>query len=268
VLPAQLLAALNHSPAQSLDLRNSQHGLLKRLDDFGALAELGAIEIRRYWKVEPQDDAVVIAKFGGATGQPALIERRIGQGRAILMTTAVDNVTWNDFVGTPWYFVFADQLMQYVSQQASLRCNHLVGDEVVLPLDRDRKLRQILLRMPDFKQRTQEIPADAKRLLLPDLTTLGSYQVDAAKGEIDYHAGFSLNLPSRESDLRRLETNDLDGLIGKGRYTVNRDLESLDRNVLAGRLGQEMYSFVVAFLVAVFAIEQFTATWFYRTDEA
>jgi hypothetical protein len=29
-----------------------------------------------------------------------------------------------------------------------------------------------------------------------------------------------------------------------------------------------MYGMVVAFLVAVFALEQFTATWFYRTDES
>ena len=28
-----------------------------------------------------------------------------------------------------------------------------------------------------------------------------------------------------------------------------------------------MYSLIVAFLVAIFALEQFTATWFYRTDE-
>ena len=135
-------------------------------------------------------------------------------------------------------------------------------------LDRDRKLRKIVVRMPDFKQRTQEIPADSKNLMLRDLTTVGSYQVDSADGELAYHTGFSLNLPASESDLRRLETGDLDALLGEGRYTVNRDPRSLERNVQAGRLGQEMYSIVVALLVVIFALEQFTATWFYRTDEA
>lgn len=266
VLPAELKASIPLSPAQTMDLRGSQHTLLKRLEEFNALTELGAIDIRRCWKAEPQETAIVVAKFSGARPLPALVERRLGQGRVMLMSTAVDNVDWNDFVGTPWYFVFADQLMQYLSQQASIRCNHVVGSEVSLPLDHDRKLRKAVIRMPDLKQRPQEIPADAKSLLLRDLSAVGSYQVDSTEGDVKYHTGFSLNLPAQESDLRRLEPQDLDALLGEGRYTVNRDPSSLERNVQAGRLGQEVYGIVVALLVAVFAMEQFTATWFYRTD--
>ena len=97
---------------------------------------------------------------------------------------------------------------------------------------------------------------------------MGSYQVDSAAGEVDYHSGFSLNLPAGESDLRRLESRDLDSLLGEGRYSVNRDTRGLETNIMTNRLGQEMYSFVVGLLVIVFAIEQFTAAWFYRTDEA
>lgn len=267
VLPAQLVASLKFVPAQTMDLRNAQHALLKRLEDFNALAELGALDVRKYWKVEPLEESVVVARYSGARGLPALIERRIGQGRVMLMTTAIDNVAWNDLTGTWEYLVFADQLMQYLSQQASLRCNAIVGTEMTLPLDRDRKLRRVVIRMPDFKQRPQEIPADAKGLLLRDLTTVGSYQVDSTEGQADYHTGFSLNLPARESDLRQLEKTELDALLGEGRYKVSRDLESLDRDVQSGRLGQEAYSMVVAFLVVVFSLEQFTATWFYRTDE-
>ena len=59
-------------------------------------------------------------------------------------------------------------------------------------------------------------------------------------------------------------------MLGEGRchHKLNRDLLSLEHDVTTGRLGQEMYGMVVAFLVVVFALEQFTATWFYRTDEA
>ena len=92
--------------------------------------------------------------------------------------------------------------------------------------------------------------------------------MDSAPAEVDYHGGFSLNLPASESDLRRLEPRELDSLLGEGRYTVNRDPRSLERNIMTNRLGQEMYSFVVGLLVIVFALEQFTAAWFYRTDEA
>ena len=77
-----------------------------------------------------------------------------------------------------------------------------------------------------------------------------------------------MSLPAGESDLRRLETKELDLLLGEGRYAVSPDPLSLEKTVATGRMGQEMYSFVVGWLVVVFALEQFTAAWFYRTDEA
>jgi hypothetical protein len=268
VLPGELKASLPFSPPHTMDLRHSQHVLLKRIDDFNAVAELGAIEVRRYWKVEPTDGAIVFARFTGDKSIPALIERRLGQGRVVLMTTAVDNVEWSDLTPNEWsYFVFADQLTQYLSKQASVHCNDLIGSEVTMPIDRDRRLKKVVVRMPDFKQRPQEIAAGAKNLQLRDLATVGSYQIDSAEGEIDYHTGFSLNLSPRECDLKRLEKRDLDSMFGEGRYSLNRDPASLERNVQTGRLGQEVYSIIVALLITVFALEQFTAAWFYKADE-
>ncbi|MBC8114322.1 MAG: VWA domain-containing protein, partial [Candidatus Saccharimonas sp.] len=271
VLPARLNASLFHRPAKTMDLRNSRHVLLQRLDDLGVLVDLGTTEVRRYWKVDPLADAVTIARYGDSSGPVALVERRLGQGRVVMLTTGVDGIEWNDLLDQnagPLYIVLADQLVQYLSRQASGTFNHLVGDEVSLPLDRERKLRKVVVRMPDFKQRPQDVPAEAKLLTLRDLSAVGSYAVDSPEKDFDYRAGFSMNLPAAESDFTRFEPTDLDRVLGEGRYSVSRDPSSLERNVLTGRLGQEMYSLVVAFLVAIFALEQFTATWFYRTDES
>ena len=268
VLPAELVASLSDSKPQSMDMRNSQHPFLKRLEDSGVITDLGGTDVYRYWKVTPQESSLVIAKFDGPQRFPAILERRIGRGRVFMMTTSVNDPEWNDLVGSALSFAFADQLSQYLSQQGTLRCNLQVGEEVALAHDRERKLKKVVLRMPDFKQRTLEIPADSKNFLLRDLTAVGSYQVDSSDAGTDYHTGFSLNLAPVECDLRRLATADLDALLGEGRYTVNRDTTALERNVQTGRMGQEMYSFAVGFLVIVFSLEQFTATWFYRTDEA
>lgn len=275
VLPARPEAQLVHSPARTMDVRKSQHLFLKRLDDFGALIELGATQVRRYWKVDPVADAAVVSRYESAgeddsAGPPALLERRIGQGRVMLMTTGVDGIAWNDLPSLDsWlYIVFVDQLTQYLAWQASGKFNHLVGDEVTLPLDRDRKLAKVIVRMPDFKQRVVELATDAKFLTLRDQTAVGSYKVDSVDQSLEYHKGFSLNLPASESDLQRLEAADLDGIFGEELYTVSQDLENLVKNVTKTRLGQEMYGMVIAFLIFVFALEQFTATWFYRTDES
>ncbi|HEY0982424.1 BatA domain-containing protein [Schlesneria sp.] len=268
LLPAKLVAVTTAgAKPHYMDLRQTQHVLLKRLEETGVFAEFGSMEIRRYWRVDPHGAAVTVARLDGQQGSPVLLERRVGRGRVMLMSTSVDNEQWNDLVGTAFSFVFADQLTQYLAQQASFRSNFVVGDEVALPLEREQAPQKIVVRMPDFKQRTEDATAAAGILNLKDLTTIGSYQVDSAAGQPDFHSGFSIRLPTSESDLRRLETNDLDSMLGQGRYAVSRDPLSLVRTVATGRMGQEMYSFVVGLLVAVFALEQFTATYFYRTDE-
>lgn len=267
LLPGTLKAALPFSSPQSMDLRNTQHPLLKRLEDLNALTELGAIDVLRYWKVEPAETGIVIAKYTDKNASPALVERRIGQGRVVMLTTSVSNTEWNDFQTNPWFFVFVDQLSQYLSQFASQRCNYVVTEEIGIPFDRMKKPKRVVVRMPDFKQKPVEIKEGASMLLLRDLASVGSYQIDAPDGEAALHAGFSLNNVPNEDDLKRAEKNDLDLWLGEGRYSVNRDTASLERNVQTGRLGQEVYSIVVALLVAVFAVEQITSTWFYRTDE-
>ena len=130
-----------------MDVRKSQHVFLKRLEEFGALTELGITQVRRFWKVDPVADAAIISRYEAAgeddsAGPVALVERRIGQGRVMMMTTGVDGIAWNDLPSLEsWlYIVFVDQLTQYLAWQASGRFDHFVGDEVNLPLDRDRKL--------------------------------------------------------------------------------------------------------------------------------
>lgn len=271
VLPAALKASLQFSPAQTLDVRNSRHLLLQRIEELGALSDLGLNEFRRYWKVDPVADAVTIVRYGDANGPVAMVERRIGEGRVVMVTTSVDGIEWNDLLDPnsgAMIVVLADQLMQYLSRRSSGRFNDVIGAEMSFSMAQERKPRKVVVRMPDYKQRLQDVPNDASILNLKDLDVVGSYSVDAIEKDVDFHAGFSLNLPAAESDLSRQSKDDLNRLLGPDRYSISRDPAMLERNVQAGRVGLEMYSFVLAILIVVFATEQFTATWFYRTDDA
>ncbi|MCX7395602.1 MAG: VWA domain-containing protein [Planctomycetales bacterium] len=269
LLPGRLEASLVHMPSRTIDLRGSQHAFLQRLDSFGMLADFGSLAVRRYWKVEPVQDAVTVARYGGLHGSPALIERRLGQGRVLLMTTGVDGLVWNDLLDQnsgPLYIVLVDQLVQYLSSHGSETLNHLIGDEVSLRWNREQIPKQVVVRMPDFKQLSLDLPAESKPLTLRNLTAIGSYAVDAVDKIADFQARFSVNRLDSESDLRRLEPGQLNLILGEGRCSVSRDPANLERSVLTGRIGQEMYGLLVAILAVVFAMEQFTATWFYRMD--
>ena len=268
ILPAQLKAALQFRPATTIDFRATAHPLVQRLDEIHeAISTLGSADIRRYWSVTPDADATVIAPYAVDSHPPALLERPVGRGRVLLFTTAVNSIAWNDLTDSWAFLVFVDQTINYLSTATAGRSNWIVGSPVLLRIDLEPHDRTCVLRMPDFKQLPREIPSSADDVSFRDLTAPGHYELVSADDSTNFAAGFSLNLPAEESDLTKLTKTELDDLFGPQRYALSQDVDSLVRNVTAGRLGQEVYGLVLAILIAAFVLEQITGAWFYRTDE-
>jgi len=272
LLPGRVLAVLPFRPAATLDLRERACPLLQRFDDLGAIPILASTDIRRYWNVTPAAAATVIASYATANRPPALLERAVGQGRVLLLTTAVNSTAWNDFMGggdgSGWtYLAWIDQVTSYLNAAAIGRSNGIVGSPITIRIDPAPLDRNCVLRMPDLKQLPKEIPKLADSLTLRDLTAPGQYELVTADDSTSFAAGFSLNLPAAESDLTKFTTADLDELLGEQRYALSRNLDDLVRSVQAGRLGQEVFGLVLAILIAIFVMEQIAGAWFYRTDE-
>lgn len=264
LLPAKLLASLRFSPAQKLDLKNLAHPLLQRFGELpGAVAQFSSFDIRRYWKVEPRGDGTVIAGFTDANHTPALLERPLGRGRVLVFATSVDSVEWNDLMIDWTFLAFADQMMQYLSQRAAATFNYAAGDTVFLPIPPDRRVRHYLLRKPEFQQLRGEIPADTNLLMISQADQVGHYAVVPAENEAKFDLAFSVNPPSGESDFTRITEAELDERLGKDRYGIARDMDALESKVLAGRIGQEVFPWLVLFLIAVFCTEHLVANWFY-----
>lgn len=269
LLPGRLKASLPFRPASTIDFRDTTHPLVQRMDEIPeAIPTLGETEIRRYWSVTPDPAAVVISPYAVETRPPALLERAVGRGRVLLLTTAVNSAAWNDLMQSWAFLVMVDQTMNYLTAATAGRVNGTVGTPVQLRIDPEPRDRSCILRMPDFKQLPRDIPKLAGEVSFRDLPAPGHYELVSANDSTDFAAGFSLNLPAEESDLTRLTKVELDNLFGEQRYAVSRDVDSLVRNVTTGRLGQEVYGLIVAVLIGVFVLEQMTAAWFYRTDEA
>lgn len=271
LLPATLKGQTKLPPATTFDLRERSHPLLERLDELGAIPELSAMEVRRYWSVTPDATATVIAPYATDARQPALLERAVGQGRVLMLTTAVNSNAWNDLMGggeNAWvYLAWIDQVTAYLNAAAHGRSNGMVGAPMTVRITPEPNKRTCVLRMPDFKQLPKEIPSLAETLTLRDLTSPGQYELASADDSTKLVAAFSLNLSGNESDLTKFTTDELDLLFGEQRYSLSRTLDDLVRSVQAGRLGKEVYGLVLAILVAVFVMEQIVGAWFYRTDE-
>ena len=262
ILPAELEGHVSFIPPEYLDLQNMSHPLLKKFADWG-VAELTSVEIQQYWKVKPLAGASVIAPYSDERHRPALLERLHGSGRVVLFTTAVSRNGWNDLPAAGWSFLaFADQTVRYLVRQSQSTFNYVAGEDVLVHLD-GQTVDRYLLRKPSLQQLPGELPAGKTAILVPGVDQLGHYRLVGATAESKFERGFSVNFAPRENNLARLTPPELDDLLGPERYSLARTIEELDRKVRFGRIGREVFPFVLVLLVAAFSAEHLMANRFY-----
>ncbi|MFM9963318.1 MAG: BatA domain-containing protein [Planctomycetaceae bacterium] len=271
VLPCRLGSGQRFSPPAFLDAKNPNHPVLKKLDELGGVGVLGEMQINKRWTVDLFDEANVLITYSNAAAQPALIERRIGGGRVALWTTAADTRGWIDHVeaANNWAFVvFVDQLMQYLSGRSEATFNYLAGEDVLVRADQESALTKYLVSKPRGQQLPGTVPAGAASIAIHETDQLGHYGVSSADPVSKFASGFSVNATSAESDFRRLSAEELTQLIGEKRFSLARDIATLQRHVNTGRLGEEVYPLLLLLVLIVFCGEHFVANWFYSEDPA
>jgi len=272
LLPGELVAPLRFDNASGLDVRDTNHPLLKKFEQQGLAAEMTTIPIFRYWKVEPAADASVILRYSGADAPPAVLERSRGDGRVILLTTAgnlalEESRQWSRLAAELPFLMLMDQMVLYLSRQTDVVLNFEAGAEVVLPVDRHIPLAQYLLRRPGGAQLRGDVPTDG-RVQIRDAGEVGQYTLRSPNPEVVWGSGFSVNPVASESRFNRLTEADLDNLLGQGRYSLAQNLESLTRSVTTGRLGVEVFPVILVLAILAFCLEHLVANRFYDVDQA
>jgi hypothetical protein len=270
LLPAEPAAPSRFDPPEFLDFRNLTHPLLKKFADWPAegLTSLTAEPIREYWRVKPaEQDAAVIATYTDVrrTPAPAFVERAHGKGRTLLLTTSLDR-RWSDLPVAGWFVVLVDQMLGYLSNAGGEKFNFMIGDPVAVTLESGRPLPAYLLRKPGLQQLRGDVPPGTTRLHVQDVDQIGNYRLTSADAPPEFERGFSVNPNRGESDLRRLTKEELDARLGADRYSLAADIDHLQRNVRAGRLGREAFPLLALLLLAAFLGEHFIANYFYDAE--
>lgn len=266
-LPVELLAQLQFRGDVFLDLQSLTHPILKKFDELGGAGELASSNVYRHWKVNPHAEANVIAHYTDPRGTPALVERPFGQGRTLALTTSVDLGGWSEIPRSWQFVVLADQMMQYLGHVGEGVYNYSAGDGVVLPLDRRKPVQDYLLRTPGLEQLPGKAPVGARDLVLENTSLAGQYEIEGTEENSPFVTGFSVNVPAGESDFTRLILADLDQYFVEKRFSVAKDLESLEKVVTTGRNGEPMFPFIVAFLILAFVAEHLAANFFYESEQ-
>lgn len=257
-----------------LRIAGPQHPVMREFAMItGATTELETVAFDRRWAVEPTNDATALLDFGGSDAFPALLERKVGQGRCLLFTSAMDNLNdggrqWNNLVSS-WSFVaLADGVLQHLTGAHNIRRNFIAGEAIELPVPVSQRFEQFLLRRPGLRQTRDSLPPEESSILLTDAVDPGHYRVKPFESPSSFEAAFSVNFRDEETDLTRMSDDNLINMLGKDRVSIVHNLDELQRAVRVGRLGVEVFPVLMGLLVLLFCAEHLMANYFYDEQPA
>ena len=272
LLPGKLLRQARR-PDGDLYLapRDFQHPILKPLASLAGAIPWNGLPVYRYWQLdEPAGGVHVVLPF--TAGRPALLERPLGKGRVLTMTTPVSDrpgqKAWNLLLPAgeeSWPFVIlANTMMSYLVGSSDQRLNYFAGQTVVLQLDSNEQRRNYLLSAPGDLE--FPLSADLKQhvLVVTSAETAGNYRVRAGGTVSGVDRGFSVNLPEEQTRLDRLTDEELAEVFGPLQYRVARDRNELEMDFTEGRVGRDLFPLLIVLIALLLGLEHLVANRFYR----
>lgn len=157
-----------------------------------------SVNVSRSMPLEPEDGDEVLIRL--ENNEPFLIERRIGEGRLLLMPANLDN-QWNDFPIRPVFVSFIIEAGRYLSGINEIARTYTTGSVLPLALT-GASSGQVV----DPDGDTVLSLADTTREQQIKLDKAGIYEVYTPQGETIVAA----NIDPLESDLRKLSQEVLD----------------------------------------------------------
>ena len=188
-----------------------QHPIFRVFQSPGG-ASLQQVSIFSYMLLEPsppQQSELILSNEDHA---PALLERSVGRGRVLLLTTTIDD-EWTDLPYQPSFLPLARRSVQYLARRATSAgvARHLVGEPTKLDVSAFVD-RRVVVVGPDDSRRVLE-PIDGSIEFTP--MRAGVYRLFAEDGDSALDAlTFAANVDTRESNLQRLGDDTLGPWIG------------------------------------------------------
>jgi hypothetical protein len=212
-----------------------------------------------------------------SNNEPALVERPVGRGRVLVMTTPIsDPASRTDQRGyVPWnlipagddkfpFFLLANTMATYLAGGGATRLNYPAGSTAVVPLAADERHPVYVLTTPRGDQLRTPPSEGQESIAVTSTEAPGNYRLQAGGGREEVDLGFSANFPPTISELGRAGPDDLKVIFGETPFRLARGRDEIDRSVSAGRVGQELFPYLIMLVVLVLACEQALSNRFYQ----
>ncbi len=272
LLAGRLKLVVKSADGTWLAPENLSHPVLAAFRDLPGSVPWDAFPVFRSWQLE-LPPAGVRTLVAYADTRPAILERDLGRGRVLVMTTPVsdpaDAKAWNLLpVGDAWPFlILANGMASYLAGSSRQPLNYFAGQAVVLPLGPSKDLNTYLLKSPGSGQIEQRLTPDRKENLLrvTATDTPGNYRVQAGGQTGGFDRGFSINLSRQQTDLERIGEDQLKKLFGNHAFRLARDSRQLEGERTEARVGLDLFPLLAVLLAVILAAEHCLANRFYRS---
>lgn len=208
-------------------------------------------------------DTRVVARFDDERESIALVEKTLGHGRVLLMTTTCDR----EWTKMPANFVFlpmVHEMVYYLAREALGRRNLAVGDVLRRVVTRQEYSEEVSLLLPSGGRPSVEPPRrqEHERFLVTygPLDRPGVYRL-SLDGEKPVRECFAANLDTVESDLGRISEEELELLLPpetRSRFSLARGgALGAGRQEVAG--GSEFWRHFLVLVIILLALETILA---------
>jgi hypothetical protein len=262
--PVELVEILRPGDPAHLVVVDRLHPALRGVGREDDPLGLGRIPFRVFYKSMPYDakehgdgDAIessrpahVMVRFDDAEESPAIVERSLGAGRVLVVTSSVDK-EWNLWADHPTYVPVVLELANYVAHRGRVGAEQWVGAPIVLPLDASVYESDVSVRTPAYPNEpeapiTATAPSDGEGLVMRwDRTgEAGFYQFVMRRrdGGEDVRL-VAVNVDARESDLTVAREAELRAALAGLRVEIIEGLSGLAAQSEDGRT--ELWRFVL-----------------------
>ncbi len=269
LLPATLNARRTLAEADSVTLNPGSitHPAILSLKDTSNL-NIGIPRFQTYFVLEPQTDAdpnaiQPLVRF--SSGDPAFVERKVGQGKVILAASGA-GTNWNQMPLKSSYVPFLYQVISYLGTGPASRRTLNQDDTLNLSLPVSDTGKPVKITLPDNSTTSESSVLDARggTFSYKNTRQAGIYRIDVEGGKT--HDAFAVSSPTSESNLTYADPATLAPQSGlaKANLTVANSPTQLQASVQRSRFGAELWRPLLWLLIPMMLLESLLAQRFGR----
>jgi hypothetical protein len=226
--------------------------------------------VYRHWDIDVLNAGARPISQYTISGQPAIIEEVRGRGRIITFTTPIPDTerasheTWNELTSAPDNWVAFGTVLgigNYLQASADMHRNFTVAQTALVQWNDTNLPDRFELFNPDGT--SEQVRVENHSILYGFTRYPGFYRLRSLSPNTTETRGFAVHLAPGATSLERIDSAQLNEILGEDSYVLANDRESLQHSIGNGRYGRDMAPFLMLLIAGLFFAEQAMAQNFY-----